>query len=113
MKTAARARSLATRHPLAQGIALAIAISAGVTQAAVFNVTTNDDSGPGSLRQAVLDANASPGADQITFNDGLGTIDLTTGQIDITETLTITGPAAGQTIDAGGNSRVLAVIAAD
>lgn len=31
-------------------------------------VTNTSDSGPGSLRQAILDANASPGGDQITFN---------------------------------------------
>jgi hypothetical protein len=33
-----------------------------------FTVTTTNDSGPGSLRQAILDANANPGADQIHFN---------------------------------------------
>lgn len=38
-----------------------------VANAAVFTVTTTADSGPGSLRQAILDANASPGADIITF----------------------------------------------
>src|SRR5688572_15593433 len=38
-----------------------------VAKAAVFTVTTTADSGPGSLRQAILDANASPGADIITF----------------------------------------------
>ncbi len=32
------------------------------------DVTTTDDSGPGSLRQAILDANANPGTDTITFN---------------------------------------------
>lgn len=32
-----------------------------------FTVTTNADSGPGSLRQAILDTNALPGADTITF----------------------------------------------
>lgn len=113
MNTTRRAKSLPSRHSLAQAIAVALAFGATDSKAAVFNVTTNADSGPGSLRQAVLDADASPGADQITFNDGLGTIALTSGQIDITETLTITGPAAGQTIDAGGNSRVLAVTVAD
>ncbi|MBI5957473.1 MAG: hypothetical protein HY866_01970, partial [Chloroflexi bacterium] len=33
-----------------------------------FIVTNTDDSGPGSLRQAILDANAHPGADTINFN---------------------------------------------
>ncbi len=33
-----------------------------------FTVINNSDSGGGSLRQAILDANSSPGADSITFN---------------------------------------------
>ncbi len=35
---------------------------------ATFVVTTTDDSGPGSLRQAMLDANAMPGTKTIAFN---------------------------------------------
>jgi parallel beta-helix repeat protein len=35
-----------------------------------YMVTTTADSGAGSLRQAILAANANPGADQITFNLG-------------------------------------------
>jgi hypothetical protein len=35
---------------------------------ATYQVTTTADAGAGSLRQAILDANASPGLDQITFN---------------------------------------------
>src|SRR5437879_3578388 len=34
---------------------------------AAFTVTNNTDGGPGSLRQAILDANTAPGADQIAF----------------------------------------------
>ena len=37
---------------------------------AIFTVTNTNDSGPGSLRQAILDANASAGADTITFAIG-------------------------------------------
>jgi hypothetical protein len=36
--------------------------------AATFTVINTNDSGPGSLRQAILDANATPGADTIAFN---------------------------------------------
>ena len=32
-----------------------------------FTVTNTNDAGPGSLRQAILDANATPGADDIVF----------------------------------------------
>lgn len=38
--------------------------------AATYTVTNTDNSGPGSLRQAILDANANPGADTITFAIG-------------------------------------------
>ena len=41
-----------------------------VARAAAFTVTTTADSGPGSLRQAILDANANPGLDTITFAIG-------------------------------------------
>ena len=36
--------------------------------AAIFSVTNGNDSGAGSLRQAILDANSSPGLDTIAFN---------------------------------------------
>src|SRR5262245_34905395 len=69
------------------------------------------DSGPGSLRQAVLDANANPGADVIDFADGLtGTIGLTGGQLDVTDALTIDGPGADRlAVSGSGTSRVLQV----
>ena len=35
--------------------------------AATFTVTNTDDAGPGSLRQAILDAEGSAGADTIAF----------------------------------------------
>ncbi len=52
------------------GLVLSMALSVGqprVARAASFTVTNTDDSGPGSLRQAILDANAAAGADTITF----------------------------------------------
>jgi parallel beta-helix repeat protein len=39
---------------------------------AVLTVTTAADSGPGSLRQALLDANAAPGLDTVNFGIGSG-----------------------------------------
>ena len=41
---------------------------APVVYASTFTVTNTNDSGPGSLRQAILDSNANPGADLIAFN---------------------------------------------
>jgi protocatechuate 3,4-dioxygenase beta subunit len=39
-----------------------------VARAATFTVTNTNDSGAGSLRQAILDANSTPGADTVAFN---------------------------------------------
>ena len=59
---------------------------------AVFKVTNRDDSGGGSLRQAVFQAEQTDAADVIRFKPGLsGTIRLTTGAIAITLPLTIRG----------------------
>ena len=41
---------------------------AASSSASSFVVTNTNDAGPGSLRQAILDANASPGTDVIGFN---------------------------------------------
>ena len=71
--------------------ALATATSA---PAATFLVTTTADSGPGSLRQAVADANASTGPDTIAFS-GLAwpaTISLVAPRMDVVGDLTIDGP---------------------
>src|SRR5206468_2113799 len=38
------------------------------TLLSVFTVTTTADSGPGSLRQAILDANDAPGPDEVHFD---------------------------------------------
>ena len=68
---------------------------------AVFSVDNLDDSGAGSLRQAILDANADTVADEITFSVN-GTIDLASQLPTIKQPLTITGPGADLlTLDAG------------
>jgi len=79
-----------------------ICFAAGPLRAATFPVTSNNDAGAGSLRQAVLDANAAGGPDTISFA-GNYTITLTTGQIVITDDLTITGTGDGGGVyNAGG-----------
>ncbi|MES2647629.1 MAG: T9SS type A sorting domain-containing protein [Bacteroidota bacterium] len=84
---------------------LAVILLCGMQQsyAAVFTVINNNDAGAGSLRQAVIDANASAGADIINFNI-TGTINLTSGQISVSGSLAISGPgrnllAINQTTD--------------
>ncbi|MEM9353349.1 MAG: choice-of-anchor Q domain-containing protein [Planctomycetota bacterium] len=63
---------------------------------------------PGSLRQAVFDANATPGADEIAFPGLSGTITLTEGELLVTESVDFHGPGAELvTISGGGSSRVL------
>jgi hypothetical protein len=93
---------------LALGLAL---IPAGPGAAAMFPVTSLADSGPGSLRQAILDANAAAGPDEIVFAAGLGgTITLTSGEMVITDDLVITGPGAGVlTVSGNDLSRIFKV----
>ena len=69
--------------------ALAIWRAPRAVQAAgtTFTVTNTNDSGAGSLRQAILDANANAGADTIAFNIGSGiqTIGFSSKLPDITD----------------------------
>jgi Calx-beta domain len=77
-----------------------------------FTVTNLLDSGPGSLRQAVLDANANPGADDVAFAV-TGTIPLTGGQLDITDSLTVSGPGeSALTVSGESLSRVFGIAGA-
>jgi predicted outer membrane repeat protein len=76
-----------------------------------FTVLNLADSGVGSLRQAISDANALAGADAIDFAPALrGTIALTGGQLEITDHLTIEGPGTEHLIISGQDaSRVFAI----
>jgi len=49
-------------------IALLCLLTSAASTAMYIVVTTTADSGPGSLRQAILDANANPGSDSIAFS---------------------------------------------
>ena len=74
---------------------LTIAFLTGAAQATTYTVTTLADNGAGSLRQAILDANASFGADTINFNipgSGVRSIFPQIGELpEITDSLTING----------------------
>lgn len=75
---------------------------------ATFSVSNTLDSGPGSLRQAVLDANASPGEDRVAVNE-TDTIRLTSGPIVITDDVFVDGMLLRSNIDAGGSSGIFVV----
>jgi hypothetical protein len=79
-------------------------IGAVETPVATYSVVNTNDSGSGSLRQAVLDANASPGPDEIEFAPGAyGTITLTSGELPITDCLSIIG-TGGTNVTIVGNA---------
>jgi hypothetical protein len=66
---------------------------------ATFPVTNALDSGTGSLRDAITQANAAPGADTIAFDPGVfgvaRTVTLLTALPTISDDLTVSGPGAG------------------
>lgn len=78
-----------------------VALTGLTANAAVFTVSNLNDAGAGSLRQAILDANAAGGADTINFSTGAGTIALATPLPAITDTVTINGGAV-PTIELNG-----------
>ena len=77
--------------------------------AATLTVTNINDSGAGSLRQAI--AAAAEANDVIVFAPGVtGTITLTSGELFFTKSLTISGPGATNlTISGNNTSRVFSV----
>ncbi len=82
---------------------------------AVFTVWHQADNlSTGSLRWAIGEANASPGADLIRFaRSAYGQIELNSalGQIQITDDLFINGPGADRlSVSGGGETRVFAVL---
>src|SRR4029077_17748746 len=83
-------------------LALICAVATSV-HADIITVTNTNDSGPGSLRQALVDANDG---DTIEFAV-TGTITLMSGQLLVDKSLTISGPGANSfTVDGNANSGV-------
>jgi hypothetical protein len=77
----------------------------------IFTVTNLNDAGPGSLRQGINDVNGAPRVDTIVFQPGLaGPITLTTGELDVMESVTITGPGAGVITVSGNNASRIFVV---
>ncbi|MBD2412463.1 hypothetical protein FACHB389_23110 [Nostoc calcicola FACHB-389] len=84
-----------------------------------YVVTNTNDSGAGSLRQAIIDANNDPGVETIVF-DPTGvfgdatpdTITLTSGELNVTEEVIIQGTGANKLTISGNNaSRVFTATA--
>lgn len=83
-----------------------------VAHAAQFTVTNTNDAGSGSLRQALLDAQASEGADVITFGLPVGsTIVLASPLPPIASDVLLAGPGAEQlTISGNYQFRVFTIL---
>jgi predicted outer membrane repeat protein len=77
--------------------------------AASYSVTNTNDTGTGSLRDAIAQANSNPGSDTINF--GVSGIMTLTSKLLVTDDLTI--DATGHTVTVSGNSlvRVLEITA--
>jgi hypothetical protein len=76
-----------------------ITVAATIPQAAYSVINTND-SGIGSLRQAIIDANNNAGLDTITFNisgSAIQTITLSSALPTITSPVTIQGSTTPST----------------
>ncbi|MEP3479958.1 MAG: choice-of-anchor Q domain-containing protein [Fuerstiella sp.] len=102
-----RRRQQARKHPLA---AQQESLEARQLLTAI-QVTTDADSGAGSLREAIATANANQQADTITFASGVTNITLTGGELVLSETgatnrTTIKGPVS---ISGNDASRIFTV----
>ncbi|OGO12135.1 MAG: hypothetical protein A2Y53_02100 [Chloroflexi bacterium RBG_16_47_49] len=101
-----------------RGVSLTLSILTGIallvlmlffmakpSQASTFVVINTNDSGPGSLREAILDANSTIGADEITFDlPGCPCTIYLSSVLNITDPLIITGPDSDLLALDGGNS---------
>ena len=96
--------------------ALAVIVFFGMVDRtlATITVSNTNDSGAGSLRQAIIDNNNAGGGNTIVFAGGVtGTITLTSGHLQITKDTTITGPGARLLAVSGNNaSRIFFISAA-
>ena len=75
-------------------------------------VTTTNDSGPGSLRQAILEMSTACGGD-ITFSNLSGSITLTTGELPVSANINILGPGPTNLTISGNNASQVFTIASN
>jgi predicted outer membrane repeat protein len=85
-----------------------LSLRIGTANAATLTVTNTNDSGTGSLRQALADAS---NGDTVTFDPSVtGTISLTSSPLVISTNLTITGPGPAQLAISGNDARAVCVV---
>jgi hypothetical protein len=74
-------------------------VDIGAYEVGIILVTNTNDSGPGSLRQAITDANVNADTNAIIFQPGLtGTISLVSALPSLSTSMLISGPGANQMI---------------
>src|SRR5699024_8664605 len=79
-------------RPRALAAAIGLALAASGAQAADFDITSADDAGAGTLRQAIVDANGLPGPHTLDFSPISGqTITLAANLPQINEDMTLLG----------------------
>src|SRR5437660_6135535 len=95
------------RRPSQRGFIPRLEILEARSLPSTFTVLNLADSGTGSLRQAIVDAESNPGPDVINFAHSLhGTISLGS-ELNITQDLTIDGPGADRiTVSGRGRTRI-------
>jgi hypothetical protein len=99
-----------TRLLLLIGLLGAAAVGLPSLRGATITVTNTNDSGAGSLRQRLADANDG---DAIDFSVTTpATITLTSGELLVNKSVTITGPGADQ-LSVDGNGRAFSIVAID
>ena len=89
-------------------IAAVVALAGANAQATTLLVSNTNDSGAGSLRQAVVDNNTMGGGNTIVFSNVVtGTITLTSGELLVAKYVTIVGPGSGSlAVNGNAASRV-------
>lgn len=83
--------------------AFAVALFAAPSVASAFVVTNTHDAGPGSLRQAITDAENNPGRDTVNIV-ATGTVTLASTLPTITQDLIVNGPAMSQFVVSGADN---------
>jgi len=102
---AGRPRILGWSHGAVAGLLAMFFLVTHPAWGATFTVTNTSDSGAGSLRQAVADAEGAAGADEIVFDSSLAgaTITLTSAPLVLTDDVTIRGLGADRLTISGSN----------